>query len=317
MSRYNRHQPVISRQNDQSSSEDKWLNNFEKSLQKDAVQSRQQDSSLFDQINSIMNGGTKSKFSSVEAAVEEMKERSGLSAYLDKQSHQQDNSTQKKATASAGDENLFNRMKDLVKAQEWYQLGKLVGQTNKANGQALKAAESIVFFHYYPDAELKATKIPLEYWHTYTLGYGEGAELSDEGKKSDYDFTSKVLNIKNKTASDQNNLMHKKVEMQPIVIKKVPHVLRTIENYIRDTKGNLPVPAIIEKIKSIHSNDCSDPKDWDDDKLVILVSKLNLEAKKNNPDTYTNYSNLGNRDFNMEIDPSNTDAFFGLNPVKI
>lgn len=104
--------------------------------------------------------------------------------------------------------------------------------------------------------------------------------------------------------------------MTPIVIRKCPDVQKTLDNYIRDTKGNLPVPAIIEKIRSIHQNDVSDAKDWDDDKLIRLVSKLNLGAKKNNPNSYDNYSNLGRRDVDSDVDPSNNDAFHALTPVK-
>jgi len=213
MSRYVRHQSVVSRQTDEHISEDHWLKQFEKNLQKDAVQPRTQES-LFDQINSIMNGNTKSKFPSVEAAVQDMKERSGLTAYLDKHSQ-----------------------------------------------------------------------------------------------------TSELTNTK--VATDNNSVIDKKIDITPIVIKKHPAVMKTLENYIRDTRGNLPIPAIIEKIKSIHRGDCSDAKDWDDDKLIRLVSKLNLGAKKNNPDNYSNYSNLGVRDSDSDIDPSNTDAFFALTPVKM
>src|SRR5258708_11632336 len=81
MSKYMRYQPAITRNSDENISEDHWLKQFEKSLQKGAVQPRTQQS-LFDQINSIMN--QKSKYPSVEAAVEDMKERSGLTAYLTK-----------------------------------------------------------------------------------------------------------------------------------------------------------------------------------------------------------------------------------------
>src|SRR5258708_1492395 len=81
MSKYMRYQPAITRNSDENISEDHWLKQFEKSLQKGAVQPRTQQS-LFDQINSIMN--QKSKYPSVEAAVEDMKERSGLKAYLNK-----------------------------------------------------------------------------------------------------------------------------------------------------------------------------------------------------------------------------------------
>ena len=210
-----RNLPAISRQSDEHIEEDHWLKQFQKSLQKGAVQPRAQEN-LFDQINSIMNG--KSKYPTVDAAVQDMKERSGLTAYLDKMS---------------------------------------------------KVSEE----------EPPAAK---------------------------------------KTASDNQAAIDKKVEVIPIVVKKHPPVMKTLENYIRDTKGNLPIPAIIEKIRSIHQGDCSDAKDWDDEKLIRLVSKLNLGAKKNNPSSYNNYGNLGRRDVdsNSDIDPSNTDAFFALTPVK-
>lgn len=212
--KYVRHQSVVSRQSDSAIDEDHWLKQFQKNLEKGAVQPRQ-DRSLFDQINTIMN--TKSKYPSVDAAVEDMKERSGLTAYLDKVKHS--NETSESTT---------------------------------------------------------------------------------------------------KTAGDNNQAFDKKVDLTPIVIKKKPNIKTTLENYIKDTKGNLPVPAIIEKLRSIHQSDVSDAKDWDDDNLIRLVSSLNLEAKKNNPASYEDYSNLGSRDSitDSEIDPSNTDAFFALNPVK-
>jgi hypothetical protein len=74
---------TISRNSDSNIEEDHWLKQFEKSLKKESVQSRNVDQSLFDQISSIMNGA-KSKYSSVDDAVKEMKERSGLAAYLSK-----------------------------------------------------------------------------------------------------------------------------------------------------------------------------------------------------------------------------------------
>jgi len=216
--RYSRYQSVISRHTDESIDGDHWLKQFQKTLLKDAVQPKEQ-ASFFDQINTIMN--TKSKYPSVAAAVEDMKERSGLTAYLD-----------------------------------------------------------------------KISKIS-----------------TDENDSA----------VKTKTAADDTNqAIDKKIDMVPVVIKKFPGIKGTLENYIRDTKGNLPIPAIIEKIRSIHQGDVSDAKDWDDDKLIRLVSKLNLNAKANNPSMYENYSNLGARDSmtDSEIDPSNTDAFHALTPVK-
>jgi len=216
MSRNHRHQPVVHRQADESIGEDHWLKQFEKTLQKGAVQPKTQQS-LFEQINSIMNG--KSKYPSVEAAVQDMQERSGLTAYLDK--------------------------------------------INKSS--------------------------------------------------EDASIAKKV------EASDNNNVIEKKIKGTPIVISKCPDIQKTLDNYIRDTKGNLPVPAIIDKLRSIHQGDVSDAKDWDDENLIRLVSKMNLAAKTENPSLYQGYSNLGRRDTgaDSEIDPSNTDAFNALNPAKI
>lgn len=215
MSKYIRYQPAITRNSDENISEDHWLKQFEKSLQKSAVQPKKQQS-LFDQINNIMN--RTSKHSSVEAVVDDMKERSGLTAYL--------------------------KRAEIEEPQE-----------------------------------IPATK---------------------------------------KVATDVNNVIHKKVKM-PVVIEKYPPVLKTLQNCIRDSKGNLPLPAIIERVRSIHQGDISDAKDWDADDLMYLVSQMNLDAKKNNPDSYQDYSNLGGRDVasDSEIDPSNTDAFHALMPSKI
>lgn len=149
--------------------------------------------------------------------------------------------------------------------------------------------------------------------------------VADMQERSGFSAFVKALNktsdneeTTTKTAADQNDGCDKK-DFTPIVIKKVPSIKSTLENYIRDTKGNLPIPAIIDKIRSIHRSDVSEAKDWDDDKLLKMVSHLNLEAKRSNPGIYENYSNLGRQDNtgDSEIDPSNRDAFHSLNPVKL
>ena len=89
MSKYSRYNSIVSRNSDENVSEDHWLKQFEKTLQKGAVQSVSKDS-FYDQINAII-GGTKSKYSSVADAVEDMKERSGLMAYLNKVKAAEDN----------------------------------------------------------------------------------------------------------------------------------------------------------------------------------------------------------------------------------
>lgn len=255
--RYSRHQSAISRQSDEPISEDHWLKQFQKNLAKSGVQSRSVDSSLFDQINSIMNG--KSKYPSVEAAVEDMKERSGLTAYLDK----------------------INKVSEI--------------ETNDNTKKISKAED-------------KAEDKPVEYF--------ELKPDNDERNTNYHAWLEKVLDKFNKKkASDNNSVIDKTI---PIVIKKFPAIKNTLNNCIKDTKGNLPISAIIDRIRSIHQGDVSDAKDWEDDNLTKLVSRLNLEAKKDNPDSFNNYSNLGLRDQDSDsnIDPSNTDAFHALNPVK-
>jgi hypothetical protein len=60
-----------------------WLDQYAQAmenLEKSSVKSRQEDQSLYDQISAII--GNKSKFSTVEECVEDLKHRSGLTAFL-------------------------------------------------------------------------------------------------------------------------------------------------------------------------------------------------------------------------------------------
>lgn len=134
-------------------------------------------------------------------------------------------------------------------------------------------------------------------------------------KQAEQDVDNDGVGTKNASA-DQNQVIDKRI---PIVIKKCPAIQKTFENCIRDSRGNLPIPTIIEKVRSIHQGDVSDAKDWDDDKLMLLVSDLNLKEKSKNYSGESNNSNLGgyDSDNNSDIDPANTDAFSGLNPVKV
>lgn len=210
MAKSSRHQGVISRQSDESYSEDHWLKEFENKLQSTAVQPRGQ--SVYDQISSIMN--TKSKYPSVQAAVDDMMHRSGLTDYLDN------------------------------------------------------------------------VKTSTE-------------ETSDKPKK----------------------VAQQKVDPNlPKVIQKKPQILRTLENIIQRTRGNMNVPAIISQLHSLHGADVPDNADWEDEKLMRLVSNYNLKAKAANPSSYDSPDTLGQGDHSMndsDIDASNTDAFNALMPAKI
>lgn len=206
MSKYSRHQSVISRDSD-SQNDDNWLKQFQDKLAVQPAQSK----SIFDQINAIIN--TKSKYPSVEAAVEDMKNRSGLTAYL------------------------------------------------------------------------------------------------------------KQSTIKN--ASDNSNVIDKNVPLEsiqkiPVIIKKYPNVKNTLQNIISSSSGNLALPAIINKLRSIHCNDVAEDKDWEDPLLIVFVSHMNLNEKQKHPSVNINENRVGLSDNSStdSIDPSNTDAFHILNPAK-
>ncbi|HWZ21353.1 MAG TPA: hypothetical protein VNW06_01795, partial [Cytophagaceae bacterium] len=78
----NRTSPVINRQSynvEAAPQFPNWMDEFARNLEKSSVHSRERDQSLYDQISSIISGN-RSKYPSVEAAVQDMHERTGLSA---------------------------------------------------------------------------------------------------------------------------------------------------------------------------------------------------------------------------------------------
>jgi hypothetical protein len=83
MSRYNNRSGVsFSRDSDfhEVGGDPDWVQDFVKNLEVNSAKSRGEENSVYDQINNIL--GNKSKYSSVEEAVEDMKNRTGLSEYL-------------------------------------------------------------------------------------------------------------------------------------------------------------------------------------------------------------------------------------------
>lgn len=104
------------------------------------------------------------------------------------------------------------------------------------------------------------------------------------------------------------------------VFKENPFIKNTIDNFIIDTKGNLPIPSIIDRIKSIHKKDVSDDSAWDDESLMNYINLVSLKAKKDHPDVNdSNHQNLGhlpNYDEN-DIAKSNTDPLHCLNPAVV
>lgn len=209
--KYTRHQPSVIRESDSASSEDNWMHQLAKNLETNAVEPRNQ-KSMYDQINNIMNT-KKSKFSSVDDAVQDMRERSGLKAYLDK-----------------------------VKS-----------------AAARKAAKT---------AQVQVPQTP--------------------------------------QAST------------PTIFTQAPMVKNTLENFVRETRGNATVSATLEKIKEIHRMDVPDPKDWEDENLIKYISNLKQTEKAKYPQNDAEYMELGKapRLLDKDIDAENEDAFRSLMPAN-
>lgn len=309
MSRYSRHQSVINREADLHIDEDNWLNQFQKNLEKNAVQSRKVDQQLFHQINSIMNN--KSKYTSVSAAVEDMMMRSGLTDHLKNfNKTSQDNSQQKNEL-----DLLYLKMKKCLKDENWFECGKVAKEICDMKGSNIVNILDEI-----------ENDIPKHNWLFFATGFSDGLDESKKeeilklvntelSKMASHHSHSKYKNYKRVDDKELNEKAQKMIV--PIVIKKVPSILKTIENYINDTKGNLPVPAILEKIKSIHSKDVSDARDWEDVNFIKLISDKNLKAKSQNF-SHDNHYNLGVRDTSsLDANDSNTDAFQSLMPAKL
>lgn len=70
----------FSRQSEQDLSAPDWFSEFSSNLQKMSVESAHRDKALFDQISEIL--GNKSRYATVEEAVQDLQKRTGLAQYL-------------------------------------------------------------------------------------------------------------------------------------------------------------------------------------------------------------------------------------------
>lgn len=112
MSKYNRHPSIINRVDSDSSSND-WENEFAKNLEKKSVEARKE-LSLLDQISAILDN-KKPKFDTVEAAVRDMQERSGVIAYREKIKTAQVSSTNEPVVFSKVP-NIKNTIKNYIRS---------------------------------------------------------------------------------------------------------------------------------------------------------------------------------------------------------
>lgn len=214
-----RSMPMITRESYDVEKQEKapsWMQEFVSNFQKESVKSKDNaNKSIYDQISSIM--GNKSKHATVDAAVDDMKQRSGMKDFLDKMQSQ------------GGD----------------------VGQKKNANCDHCDEK----------------------------CGHGDTKEI--------------------------------------IIFKNVPQIKDTVDNYVQDTRGNISLPAIVEKIKSIHRNDVVEDGDWDDEEFLRYINDRNVDLKKMYQDHSTQNKNLGKTYQDTETDSSNSDAFHGLMPAVV
>jgi hypothetical protein len=103
----------------------------------------------------------------------------------------------------------------------------------------------------------------------------------------------------------------------PELFKENPEIRDTFDNYITDTRGNISIPAILERVHNIHKRDADDAL-WNHPELLEYISKKCDEVKEDNPDEI-NQQGLGKlTQFNNEgdVDPSNLNAFHALETNK-
>ena len=295
MSKYIRYQPSISRNADQGSEEDHWLKKFESSLLKDAVQPKQVDRSLYDQITSIMNG--KGKHSSVAAAVEDMKDRSGLTAYLSKVTTSEENITHKTASEIIPKKNRYkdwgvNRALSRSTGRDALSIDALMKSFKRENRIASKedCVEAIEAFAEKTFHNENKRKEAIKRGKAYIDKHWDDNSIKDSNQANDSNI--------------------------PVVIQKHKDVAHTVDNIIETTRGNLPVLSVINKVRSAHQNDVPDAKDWDADDFTMYVSERNLNERKKNSNPAEEH-NLGKVDFNnaTDIDSANTEAFGFATPA--
>jgi hypothetical protein len=142
------------------------------------------------------------------------------------------------------------------------------------------------------------------------------AAVQDMQERSGFTSYQREKNnfVKMKQAQSQETEQSKSSE--PSIFKEHPEIKETFDNYINDTRGNLSVPAVIDRVKSIHRHDVDDIS-WSDEALVEYVDAKCHDAKSHNP--MPEAQGLGHvTHFNdtTDVDPSNRDAFFSLNPSK-
>lgn len=108
---------------------------------------------------------------------------------------------------------------------------------------------------------------------------------------------SKVAEIKNITSNLPDLFLNNK------------NIKQTLDNYIKNTKGNLPIQAIIERLRDIYYSKISQDDLWEDPKLADYIASQNHELSD---DTRDLPMNIGKSDDSTDIiSTRDNEKFFG------
>lgn len=149
--------------------------------------------------------------------------------------------------------------------------------------------------------------------------------LNVEDAVKDMQQRSGLLDYRNKIEAQKNS--SPKIAQMAAVPNKTevirlfedkPQIKDTFDNYIEDTNGNLTIPGIVERIRSIHRGDVTDDSMWEDENLLQYVNNKNIDVKKKYPSSDADSSNLGRLNhFDEDADPTDDDPLFALTPAVI
>lgn len=291
-----------------------WLKDFAKEMAgKTAVEViREQQSSFIDQISGIVNN--KSKFSTVEDAVADYQERTGLAAYLNKIQAGTDN-LDKVAMNHVYKKGLEHGLEDIQK-NEW--------------GDPVSSFNSYLEHH-----KAKGTyDESMNDKDSYVAGYQEAvnefgglekylAKAKSESKdhamvEALAEFVNEQLYVladaEDPSGSDQDGTIP---IVMPEILKKFPEIKFFIDNLIKTRHGHIHVPAIQADIYDIYKQQGVTNDEVDDPNLMKYIS--DIIAQEQSKDYQPEYTRMGDgvgMDKSDTQDTANTDAFNFANPAK-
>lgn len=176
-----------------NATDDFWINQLAKELNKTSVNSKEKDDSIFSQLNQIIN--KKSKYSSVEDIVNDMKHRSGYSSYMSKQSQKEE--TKKTAKTASEEIALFKQYPNVkqtiincitdnngtLSVPSILERVKSI-HNNEVNNEGLWNDDALIKFISKTNLQEKSKET------TPVTNLGKNPDLSEEDQQLNFDFLS-------------------------------------------------------------------------------------------------------------------------------